>query len=106
FTVQVDGRTLRWALMPPYLNLLNFSAADLAARRGWTLALENIRAMQRASRDAGAQFVLMFVPFKSQVYLPLLERSFARDDLARALQFYLPESPGFPDVARLSRNRL
>jgi len=106
FTVPVNGQTLRWALMPPYLNLLNFSDTDLAARRGWTLALENIRAMQRASRDAGAQFVLMFIPFKSQVYLPLLERSFGRNDLAQALHFYLPDSPALPDVARLSRNRL
>jgi lysophospholipase L1-like esterase len=106
FTVRVNDRTLRWAFMPPYLNLLNFSSADLAARRGWTLALENIRGMQRASRDAGAQFVLMFIPFKSQVYLPLLERNFSRDDLARALQFYLHDSPAAPDVARLSRNRL
>jgi lysophospholipase L1-like esterase len=106
FTLQVNGRTLRWALMPPYLNLLNFSDRDLAARRGWALALENIRGMQRASRNAGAEFVLMFIPFKSQVYLPLLERSFAPDDLARALQFYMPESATLPDVARLSHNRL
>jgi lysophospholipase L1-like esterase len=106
FTVPVNGQTLRWALMPPYLNLLNFSSADLAARRGWTLALENIRGMQRASRNAGARFVLMFIPFKSQVYLPLLERTFARDALARALQFYLHDTAAVPDVARFSRNRL
>jgi hypothetical protein len=62
--------------------------------------------MQRASRSAGAEFVLMFIPFKSQVVLPLLERHFSRDDLARALKFYLSDSSGLPDVERLSRNRL
>jgi lysophospholipase L1-like esterase len=104
--VPINGQILRWAFMPPYLSLLNFSGGDLAARRGWTLALENIRGMQRASRNAGAQFVLMFIPFKSQVYLPLLERTFAREELARALQFYTPESSRLPDVTQLSRNRL
>jgi hypothetical protein len=106
FTVPVNGHTLRWAFMPPYLNLLNFSEGDLAARRGWALALENIRGMQRASSEAGARFVLMFIPFKSQVYLPLLERTFSGEDLAKALHFSLQDTPGLPDVARLSRNRL
>jgi lysophospholipase L1-like esterase len=106
FTVSINGHTLRWAFMPPYLNLLNFSQGDLAARRGWALALENIRAMQRASSEAGARFVLMFIPFKSQVYLPLLERTFSGEDLAKALHFSLQDTPALPDVERLSRNRL
>jgi lysophospholipase L1-like esterase len=107
FTVPANGHTLRWAFMPPYLDLLNFSEGDLAARRGWALALENIRGMQRASSEAGARFVLMFIPFKSQVYLPLLERTFSGADLAKALQFSLPDTQsGLPNVARLSQNRL
>ena len=106
FSVQVNGRTLQWALMPPYLNLLNFSEQDLAARRGWTLIEETLREMQQVSRAAGAEFVVVFVPFKSQVYLPLLERSFDRAALANALRFYLPDAGGVPDVERMSRNRL
>ncbi|MCX6544637.1 MAG: GDSL-type esterase/lipase family protein [Acidobacteria bacterium] len=106
FTVPVNGLTLRWAFMPPYLNLLRYSEDDLAARRGWALAIENIRDMQRASSDAGARFVLMFIPFKSQVYLPLLERTFSGEELASALHFSLPDMPVPLDLARLSRNRL
>lgn len=106
FTVPVNGHALRFAFMPPYLNLLRYSEDDLAARRGWTLALENIRAMQRVSSAAGARFVLMFIPFKSQVYLPLLERTFPGEDLAKALHFSLPDMPAPPDLALLSRNRL
>jgi lysophospholipase L1-like esterase len=106
FTVPSGDRVLRFALMPPYLNLLNFSEGDLAARRGWALILDNIRRMQRASNEAGARFVLMFVPFKSQVYLPLLERSFTRESLSDALHFFLPDMKTRPDLQRFSRNRL
>ena len=35
FTVPVDDRAVRFAFMPPYLNTLNFSEAELGARRGW-----------------------------------------------------------------------
>jgi hypothetical protein len=106
FTVRVNGHVLRWSFMPPYLNLLNFSGRDLAARRGWTLALQTLMGMQRASRSIGAEFVLMFLPFKSQVYLPLLEETFSSADLARAFHFYLPDTPALPDVERMARNRL
>ena len=106
FSVPVNGHVLRFAFMPPYLNLLNFSESDLAARRGWALLLENMRVMQRASRDAGAQFVLMFIPFKSQVYLPLLQRTFAKEALSEALHFSLKDAPSRPDIDRFARNRL
>jgi hypothetical protein len=106
FTVPAGGRVLRFALMPPYLNLLNFSEGDLASRRGWALILDNIRRMRRASNVAGARFVLMFVPFKSQVYLPLLQRSFSREALSEALHLSLPDMPTRPDVDRFSRNRV
>jgi lysophospholipase L1-like esterase len=106
FTVPVNGRVLRWALMPPYLNLLNFDERALSARRGWTLIQENLVEMQRVSRAAGADFVVALIPFKSQVYLPLLGRSFERSALADALQFYLRDRRGRPDVDRLFRNRL
>ena len=37
FTVPVRNRAVRFAFMPPYLNTLNFSEADLRGRAGWTL---------------------------------------------------------------------
>ncbi len=46
FDLPVAGRRLRWAFMPPYLNTLNFSRADLAARPGWRLTSDAIKEMR------------------------------------------------------------
>jgi lysophospholipase L1-like esterase len=62
--------------------------------------------MQRTSQEAGAEFFVMFLPFKSQVYWPLLERQLASRDLREAVAFYL-EGGGRPiDIETMSRNRL
>ena len=106
FTVPVNGSTLRWAFMPPYLNLLNFPEREWTARRGWALTRDSLTAMQRRSQENGAEFVLLFLPFKSQVYLPLLERTFSRDQLAKAFQFSLGRTISAEDIGQMSRNRL
>jgi len=106
FTASVNGQTMRWAFMPPYLNTLNFSESDLTARTGWTLTRRSIEDMQRAARGIGAELVVMFLPFKSQIYLPLVESSMPRAELARALQFFLRDNPSPPDIAKMMRNRL
>ena len=106
FTVPVNGSTLRWAFMPPYLNLLNFSEREWTARRGWALTRDSLTAMQRRSQEVGAEFVLLFLPFKSQVYLPLLERTFSPDALRSSFSFYLEAYGREVDVRRLSANRL
>ena len=62
--------------------------------------------MQKVSRSFGAQFVVMFIPFKSQVYLPILERAFSRDDLHSAFRFYLDGSKRPVDLDAMHRNRL
>jgi hypothetical protein len=62
--------------------------------------------MHGVSRSIGATFVVVFLPFKSQVYLPWLAQWQPPDELSRDLQFYLPDNPGTPDVARMLRNRL
>lgn len=106
FTVPFNGRVMRWAFMPPYLNLLNFSESDLEARRGWTLTRQSLTEMRRVSRTVGARFVVVFLPFKSQVYLPLLERTFSREQLANALRVSLHGLVASPDPDRMLRNRL
>jgi lysophospholipase L1-like esterase len=109
FTTLVHGTPLRWAFMPPYLNTLRFSAEMLAARRGWTLTTRAIGEMQRVTGEIGAGFVVMFLPFKSQIYLPLLESSMPAAELSRALRFYLRDDlagSAAPDVASMMRNRL
>ena len=106
FTVPVAGRVLRWAFLPAYLNTLNLTEGELAARRGWMLTRKAIGDMQTVSRSFDAEFIVMFVPFKSQVYLPLLQRAFSDDELRSAFQFYLGDRrrPVDPDAMR--RNRL
>jgi hypothetical protein len=106
FTVPVAGRTLRVALMPPYLNTLRFSAGDLRARRGWELTRRSLERMHELSRAGGAELVVMFIPFKSQVYLPLLRRSFPRPELERALAFYFRGTGTKVDVEAMEAHRL
>jgi lysophospholipase L1-like esterase len=106
FTVPVNGRVVRWAFMPPYLDALKFSERDLAGRRGWALARESVAEMQRVSQAAGARFMVMFLPSKSQVYLPLSIRLFTKDALTAALEFSLRQMGTHADVDALSRNRL
>ena len=106
FDLEVAGRRLRWAFMPPYLNTLNFSRADLTARPGWRLTSDAIREMQAVSRSFGAEFVVMFVPFKSQVYLPLVQAAMSRPAIESAFRFYLETYGSAIDVDRLLANRL
>lgn len=106
FDLEVAGRRMRWAFMPPYLNTLNFSRADLAARPGWPLTSAAIREMQSVSRSFGARFVVMFVPFKSQAYLPLVEASLSHDAIRSAFGFYLESYGGVIKVDRMLANRL
>ena len=106
FDLPVAGRRLRWAFMPPYLNTLNFSREDLAARSGWRLTSDAIKEMQSVSRSFGAEFVVMFVPFKSQVYLPLVDAAMPKDQIRSAFRFYLESFGGTIDVDRMLANRL
>jgi lysophospholipase L1-like esterase len=106
FKVPAGDRELRCAFMPPYLNTLTFSQDVLAARSGWALTRRALAGMQRDTSAFGGTFVVMFLPFKSQVYFPLLRRAFVRDALQAAFQFYLGANPKAPDVDAMFRNRL
>jgi lysophospholipase L1-like esterase len=105
FTVPVKNRDVRFAFMPPYLNTLNFSEDDLRRRAGWAHTSAAIRGMRDLSRSFGAELIVMFVPFKSQVYLPLVEGAFSRADLRAALSFYLDAYERPVDLDLLHRNR-
>jgi lysophospholipase L1-like esterase len=106
FAVPVNGRTLRWAFLPPYLNTLNFSEGELRNRQGWRLTQTAILDMQRLTRGFGGEFIVMFIPFKSQVYWPLLERAMDPGALKAALRFYLADNGRDLDLAAMGRNRL
>jgi lysophospholipase L1-like esterase len=106
FTATVAGRPIRWAFMPPYLNTLNFSEAELRQRRGWSLTRDAILEMRRTTAAFGGTFVVMFLPFKSQVYWPLLERALPPETVRTALRFYLDGNERENDIGAMRRNRL
>src|SRR5262249_9674909 len=106
FDLPVAGRRLPFAFMPPYFNTLNFSERELESRVGWRLTRDAIAEMDAVSRSFAAEFVVMFVPFKSHVYLPLLGRSFSSGALRSSFSFYLEAYGRDVDVKRLSAHRL
>ena len=75
------GRVLRFAFLPPYLNRLTLSRQQLEASRGWELTRRSYQEMHRLVRAQGGELVVLFIPFKAQVYLPLLEASFPGAEL-------------------------
>jgi lysophospholipase L1-like esterase len=106
FTAAVNGSRIRFAFMPPYLNTLTFSERELSERAGWRLTREALIAMRDVSRGVEAQFVVMFLPFKAQVYLPWLRSNLSDDQLGRSLEFYLPDRARKLRIEALMENRL
>jgi hypothetical protein len=106
FRLPVGGRTLQFAFLPPYLNCLRLSREELQASRGWELTRRSFQKMERLVRSQGGELIVLFIPSKPQVYLPLLEASFPRAELRRALRFCLRDQPQPPEVEVIMRNRL
>jgi lysophospholipase L1-like esterase len=106
FTVPVAGRVLQFAFLPPYLNSLKLSRQQLQASRGWELTRRSYQEMERLVRAQGGELVVLFIPSKAQVYLPLLEASFPRAELRPALRLCLGDQPQPPGLEVAMRNRL
>jgi hypothetical protein len=104
FTVPVAGQVLRFAFLPPYLNRLTLSRQQLEASRGWQLTRRSYREMQQLLRAQGSALVVVFIPFKAQVYLPLLEASLPAAELGSALRSCLGDQA--PGLGVVMRNRL
>jgi hypothetical protein len=105
FTVPVAGRTLRFAFLPPYLNSARRSRAEIEASRGWELTRRAYREMARLVRGQGGELVVLFIPSKTQVYLPLLEASFPRAELEEAIRLCFRNQPYGARLADIERNR-
>jgi lysophospholipase L1-like esterase len=106
FAVPVSGRTVRFAFLPPYLNCLQLSRAELEGSPGWNATLRSYREMKRLAEAQGARLAVVFIPSKAQVYLPLVEASFTRPELERAVAVSLRDLPHPPAAERLLQNRL
>jgi hypothetical protein len=106
FTLPVAGRVLRFAFLPPYLNRLTLSRQQLEASRGWQLTQRSYREMQQLLRAQGGELVVLFIPFKAQVYLPRLVASFPAAELRSALGSCLGDPAQAPRLEVLMQNRL
>lgn len=106
FTLPVNGRVLRFAFLPPYLNRLTLSRQELEASRGWQITRRSFREMQQLLRAQGSELVVLFIPFKAQVYLPLLEASLPAAELRSAIRSCLGDQPQAPEVEVMMQNRL
>jgi lysophospholipase L1-like esterase len=106
FTVPVAGHTLRFAFLPPYLNFLKLSREDLVASRGWDATRRWYREMHRLCRERGTRLAVMFIPSKSQVYLPLVASVFPRPALEQAIAASLRGLDRPPGLEVVMRNRL
>ena len=106
FTVVAAGGTVRFAFLPPYLNCLKLSVEDLQASRGWELTRASYQEMDRRARSQGSELVVVFVPSKAQVYLPLLQTSFPAGELEGAFRLCFRDQPYAPALEAIVRNRL
>jgi lysophospholipase L1-like esterase len=106
YAVPVGGRAVRFAFMPPYLNCLQLPRADLEGSAGWEATRRAYREMSRLAAAQGARLAVVFVPSKEQVYLPLVQTSFAPDEVERSVAVSLRDLPHPPKASRLLQHRL
>ncbi len=66
-----DKKTSLW-FYPPYLRLLTKTVDDWQNDAGWAIAKDVIA--KAHSAIANSQFILVYIPSKSQVYLPYVEQ--------------------------------
>ncbi|MET0554655.1 MAG: hypothetical protein ABW221_16555 [Vicinamibacteria bacterium] len=106
YAVPVAGRVVRFAFMPPYLNCLQLSRAELERSPGWEATTRAYREMNRLAAAQGTRLAVVFVPSKAQLYLPLVRGAFAADDVERSVAVSLRDLPHPPKAARLLEHRL
>lgn len=82
-----QGPPLRFAFMPPYLQKLAASRAEIERSRGWELVRATLVRMQETCARHGSRLTVLFIPSKDEVYWPLVERSLGQDELQRSIDF-------------------
>ncbi len=106
FSVPVKNRMLHFAFLPPYLQALGQTRAQLEASRGWALTRSSLGKMAVECRAHGSEFVIMLIPSKPQVYWPLCERAFSHSELQKAIDFLGHWDPKPLSPEAVSANRL
>ena len=71
-TITINQKQLETAFFSSYISWLSLSREAIAASQDYRLVRETILQMQELSAEAEANFLLVYVPCKSHVYLPYL----------------------------------
>ncbi len=100
------GGTLRFAVMPPYLQKLGNSRQELERSRGWELVRATLRRMKETCDRNQSRLSVMFIPSKAEVYWPLIERALAPEELQRAIDFSCSYNHMSLPAAQIQANRL
>jgi hypothetical protein len=105
------GASLRFAFMPPYLQKLASSRAEIERSRGWELVRGAMLKMRETCAQHGSRLIVLFIPSKDEVYWPLVERSLGQEELQRSLDFvssynHMPLRATEIHANRLAQNEL
>ena len=71
-SITINHKELETVFFSSYISWLSLSREAIEASQNYRLVGETILQMQELSKAAGAQFLLVYVPSKSHVYLPYL----------------------------------
>lgn len=71
-TVTINHKDLAMVFFSSYISWLSLSRGAIAASQNYRLVRQTILQAQHSSEAAGANFLLVYVPSKSHVYLPYL----------------------------------
>ena len=102
----LNGGTLRFAVMPPYLQKLGKSRQEFERSRGWELTRATLRRMKETCDRSQSRLSVMFIPSKAGVYWPFIERALAPEELQRAIDFSCSYNHMPLRAAEIQANRL
>jgi hypothetical protein len=72
-TITTNGKELEMVFFSSYISWLSLPRESIAASQNYRIVKETILQAQQLSEAAEANFLLVYVPSKSHVYLPYLE---------------------------------
>ena len=71
-TITINGNELEMVFFPSYISWLSLSREEIAESQNYQLVQKTILEVQKLSTATGANFLLVYMPSKSHVYLPHL----------------------------------
>lgn len=90
--VEAGGHRHKIGLLSLNLMLLSADADKVRSQPGWPLCQSALREMNETCAKAGATFVLVFIPTKEHVYLPLLRNRFTPEAIHDFVAAYHTEA--------------